>query len=192
MAKMGANISAMRQRITASLSWADVIRRRFGHQIAVAGRDIDRFVATAESQDEVELRVHRILIATPADLGQNQVAQRLSEAERLRAKFDGCKSTDGLARGIAGARFDDLGHRRPSSIPEPTRSLLLSARDDEMLPPTIGEGGIELWAVCGRKVIKAEEVKRETAENDLRQKEFEILYKKHLKDLRQDAHIEYR
>jgi peptidyl-prolyl cis-trans isomerase SurA len=192
MAKMGANISAMRQRITASLSWADVIRRRFGHQIAVAGRDIDRFVATAEGQDEVELRVHRILIATPADLGQNQVAQRLSEAERLRAKFDGCKSTDGLARGIAGARFDDLGHRRPSSIPEPTRSLLLSARDDEMLPPTIGEGGIELWAVCGRKVIKAEEVKRETAENDLRQKEFEILSKKHLKDLRQDAHIEYR
>ena len=29
-------------------------------------------------------------------------------------------------------------------------------------------------------------------ENDLRQKEFEILSKKHLKDLRQDAHIELR
>jgi peptidyl-prolyl cis-trans isomerase SurA len=192
VAKMGANISAMRERIRASLSWSDVIRRRFGHQIAVATRDIDRFVATAEGQDDVELRVHRILLAVPANVDQKRIAQRLSEAERLRAKFEGCKSTDGLAKSFPGARFDDLGDRRPASIPEPTRSLLLSARDDEMLPPTIGEGGVELWAVCGRKVVKAEEQKRQTAENELRQKEFEILSKKHLKDLRQDAHIEYR
>jgi peptidyl-prolyl cis-trans isomerase SurA len=192
MAKMGSDIAAMRAKITASLSWADVIRRRFGHQISVAGRDVDRFVATAEGQDDVELRVHRILFATPADLGQAQVAQRLSDAERIRAQFSGCKSTDALARSVPGARFDDLGHRRPTSIPEPTRSLLLNAGDEEMLPPTIGEGGVELWAVCSRKVIKAEEVKRETAQNDLRQKEFEILSKKHLKDLRQDAHIEIR
>ena len=192
VAKMGANISAMRERIKASLSWSDVIRRRFGHQIAVATRDIDRFVATAEGQDDVELRVHRILLAVPANIDQKRIAELLSEAERLRAKFDGCKSIDGLAKSFAGARFDDLGDRRPASIPEPTRSLLLSARDDEMLPPTIGEGGVELWAVCGRKVVKAEEQKRQTAENELRQKEFEILSKKHLKDLRQDAHIEYR
>jgi peptidyl-prolyl cis-trans isomerase SurA len=46
--------------------------------------------------------------------------------------------------------------------------------------------------VCGHKTVKAEEQNRQTAENDLRQKEFEILAKKHLKDLRQDAHIEYR
>jgi peptidyl-prolyl cis-trans isomerase SurA len=190
--KMGANISAMRERIKASLSWSDVIRRRFGHQIAVATRDIDRFVATAEGQDDVELRVHRILLAVPANIDQKRIAQRLSEAERLRAKFEGCKSSDALAKSFAGARFDDLGDRRPASIPEPTRSLLLGARDDEMLPPTIGEGGVELWAVCGRKVVKAEEQKRQTAENELRQKEFEILSKKHLKDLRQDAHIEYR
>jgi peptidyl-prolyl cis-trans isomerase SurA len=68
----------------------------------------------------------------------------------------------------------------------------LNAHDNEMLPPTLGEGGVELWALCGRKQIKAEETKRETAENDLRQKEFEILAKKYLKDLRQDAHIEMR
>ena len=117
MAKMGSDIAAMRAKITASLSWADVIRRRFGHQISVAGRDIDRFVATAEGQDDVELRVHRIMLATPADLGQAQVAQRLSDAERIRAQFSGCKSTDALARGVPGARFDDLGHRRPSQHP---------------------------------------------------------------------------
>jgi peptidyl-prolyl cis-trans isomerase SurA len=190
ISKMGANIAGMRQRIKVSLSWADVIRRLYGHQIAVTSRDIDRFVATAEGQDDVELRVHRILLAVPPD--QKQIAKRLSDAEAVRAKFDNCKSTSTLAGSVSGARFDDLGDRRPGTIPEPTRSLLLAAHDNEMLPPTIGEGGVELWAVCSRKIIKAEDAKRQTAESELRQKEFEVLSKKHLKDLRQDAHIEYR
>jgi peptidyl-prolyl cis-trans isomerase SurA len=116
----------------------------------------------------------------------------LGDAERLRSKFNGCKTMEDLARQAGGARFDNFGDRRPTSIPEPTRSLLLSAHDDELLPATIGEGGVELWAVCGRKVVKAAETKRETAENEIRQKEFEVLSKKALKDLRQDAHIEYR
>jgi peptidyl-prolyl cis-trans isomerase SurA len=190
--KSGASVESMRRRIEASLSWADVIRRLFGRQISVLGRDIDRFVATAEGQDDIELQLHRILLPVAASADQKRIAQQLGEGERLRAAFGGCKSMAGLANGLAGARFDDLGERKPTSIPEPTRSLLLSARDEEMLPPTIGEGGVELWAVCGRKAVKADSEKRQSAENDLRQKEFEIQSQKHLKDLRQDAHIEYR
>jgi peptidyl-prolyl cis-trans isomerase SurA len=189
--KMGANIATMRQRIKASLSWSDVIRRRFGHQISTVGNDVEHIVATP-GQDDVQLQVHRILLPLPGKGDQKQVAQRLSEAERLRAQFGGCTTTSGLAAGIGGARFDDLGDRKPATIPEPTRSLLLSAGDNEMLPPAIGEGGVELWAVCGRKVVKAEPTEQKTAQEDSRQKEFEILSKKHLKDLRQDAHIEYR
>jgi peptidyl-prolyl cis-trans isomerase SurA len=192
ISKMGANMAAMKERIRASLSWSDVIRRKYGHLVTVASRDIDKMVATTEGQDSVDLRISRILLTIPTNLDQKKVAQRLNDAEQLRNKFNGCKGMEDLARSSSGARFDNFGDRRPTSIPEPTRSLLLSAHDDEILPPTIGEGGIELWAVCGRKVIKAEETKRETAENELRQKEFEILSKKALKDLRQDAHIEYR
>jgi len=187
--QMGANISAMRERIKASLSWANVIRRRFGHQIALAGREIDHLAATFSGDNDLELKLHRILIPLPANADQKQVASRLSEAERLRAQFSDCSRTPQLAAAVNGARFDDVGERRPASIPEPTRSLLMNASDNEMVPPTIGDGGIELWAVCGRKAVKAE---RKSAETDRRQKEFEILSKKHLKDLRQDAHIEYR
>lgn len=189
--KMGSNISVMRERIRASLSWSDVIRRKFGHQITVTSREVDRMVATTEGQDDVELRIHRILLTVPAN-DQKRLAQRLGEAESLRARFSDCKSMETMARGIPGTRFDSLGDRRPSSLPEPTRSLLLNAHEGELLPATIGEGGVELWAVCGRKVIKASEAKRETAQNELRQKEFEILSRKHLKDLRTDAHIEFR
>lgn len=54
------------------------------------------------------------------------------------------------------------------------------------------EDGIDMFAVCGRDVVKAEEARRTQAEGELKQKEFDLLAKRHLKDLRQDAHIEYR
>jgi peptidyl-prolyl cis-trans isomerase SurA len=192
ISKMGASITVMKERIRASLSWSDVIRRKFGHQITVATRDVDRMVASADGQDDVELKIHRILLSLPVQQDQKKLAQRISDAEQLRGKFTGCKGMETMARGVPGARFDNLGDRRPTSLPEPTRSLLLSAHDDELLPATIGENGVELWAVCGRKLVKAADSKRETAQNELRQKEFEILSKKHLKDLETDAHIEYR
>ncbi len=193
VSKMGANIAAMRDRIKASLSWADVIKRRFGHQIStIGGRDIDRMAAAFSGEDEVELHIHRIMLPLSTKGDQKQIVERLSEAERLRAQFTTCTESRRLASAVAGARFDDLGERRPGTIPEPTRSLLMSAGENQMIPATVGDGGVELWAVCGRKTVKAEEQKRETAQNDLRQKEFEILSMKHLKDLRQDAHIEYR
>ena len=64
--------------------------------------------------------------------------------------------------------------------------------EPEALAARAKANGVELWAVCGHKVVKAADSKRESAANELRQKEFEILSKKHLKDLRTDAHIEYR
>jgi peptidyl-prolyl cis-trans isomerase SurA len=192
MIKMGANISTIRSRVKASISWADVIKRRYGHQIATAVSDINRFDAIVTGDEGVKLHVQRILLSYSAEAGQKQVAGRLAEAEQIRARFAGCTSMSGLAAGIAGARFDDLGTRRPGTIPEPTRTLLMSAGDNEVLPPTIGEGGVEIWAVCGRTAIEQTEGKKKEKAQDRREKEFEILSKKHLKDLRQDAHIEYR
>lgn len=192
MAKMGADISTIRARVKASISWADVIKRQYGHQIATSTSDIAGLESFGGGgNDAVELQLHRILLPLPSDAGQKSVAARLGEAEQLRAVFAGCGGMQNLAARVQDARFDDLGTRRPGTIPEPTRTLLMSASDNELLPPNIGSGGIELWAVCGRKEVESAAKQKEEAE-DRRQKEFEILSKKHLKDLRQDAHIEYR
>lgn len=46
-----------------------------------------------------------------------------------------------------------------------------------MVPPNISDAGVELYAVCARKVIKADEKRRNEITDDLRQKEFEIMAK---------------
>lgn len=190
---LGGSLEPMRLRIRSTLSWNDVIRRKFGQQISIASRDVDKYISSAGAgEDSVELQVQRVRIALPGKLDQAGVAERVSQAEEIRGKFTDCKSTAKVVAGIAGARVDDLGRRRAAAFPEPTRSLLLSAQDNEMLPPAVSEDGVDLYAVCSRDVVKAEETQRSQAEGELKQKEFELLSKRHLKDLRQDAHIEYR
>ena len=193
LAGMGADIDGMRARFRAMLSWNDVIRRKFGHQIAITERDVDRIMSQGPAgEDQVELQVQRLTLAIPEKINQKLVAQRMAEAEGMRGKFKDCKSMSSLAGSVTNAKYDDMGQRKPSSLTEPTKSLLLSAKDGEMIPPTVGAGGVELYAVCGRQTIKADEQKRTAAQEELRQKEFELLAKRHLQNLRQDALIEYR
>jgi peptidyl-prolyl cis-trans isomerase SurA len=192
--KMGADPAVMRQRFKANMSWQEVIRRKFGAQIAVNDRDVDRIVANSPGTngDGIELQVQRIVLPIPSGVNQKVIAQRMAEGESLAQRSGGCPQMAANAATVAGARFDNLGGRLPSAIPEPTRSLLLAARDGELLPPTVGTEGVEIWAVCGRKTVAADLERRQTVQAELRQKEFEVMAKKHLKDLRQDAAIEYR
>ncbi len=192
--QIGGSLDPIKTRIKATLSWNEVVRRRFGPLINVSNKDVDKFVAasTVAGNDDVELQVQRVRITMPVKIDENGVAARIQEADKIKARFAGCQTTAAAANGVPGASFEDLGKRRPSTISEPTRTLLVNASDGEMLPPAVNDGAIELWVVCGRTVVKAVDAKRTAAEGELKQKEFELMAKRYIKDLREDAHIEYR
>ncbi len=192
MKSMGAGISTMKSRFKAMISWRNVIRRQFGHQIAITTRDLDRAIATTNADDKTELNVQRVTLLFAKNLGQAELARRLQEASKLRASFTGCSMTGSLAKQAGGARFSNLGPTEASRIPEPTRTMLINASEGEMLPPAVGPGGVELWVLCGRKTVEADKTKRDAAAERLRQREFQVLAQRHLSDLRRDAHIEYR
>jgi len=191
--RSGADISTMRDRLRTTLSWTAVIRRQFSSQIAITQRDLDRMVGdTADSGDKVELEVQRIVLALQARPDQKDMASRLQAAEQIRSRFRSCKTAQATVQGVAGARLENLGKRPADAVPEPTRSLLMSAKSGEMLPPQIGTAGVELWMLCGREVVKASEQKEAQARDELRQREFQLHAARHLKNLRQDALIDYR
>ena len=187
----GIDVETMKSRTKAEMAWMDTVRRKFGNQISITSRDVDRIVAAGPAAEEgTELQLQRISLQLLNKVDQSALAKRQLEAEAARAKFTGCQQSAQLANSIPGARFEDIGARMPSAIPEPTRSLLLSARDGEMLPPAVGPTGIELWVVCGRNTVSADKQKREAAQDEAKQAEFQILAKKYLRDLRQDAVID--
>ena len=92
-------------------------------------------------------------------MDQTSLTKRFTEAEALRRKFDGCETMGGLAK-ASGANFEDMKFIKPGTIPEPTRSMLLSAKDGDMLPPSTTKAGIEVYAVCGRRSASANDKQR--------------------------------
>lgn len=193
LSTMGADIKSMRERFRATLSWNDVVRRKFSHEVTINQSEVDRFVATsAAGDDEVDLKLLRFTLSMPAKFDQKSLAQRLDDAEKLRADFKGCATGQITAGKIVNTKFEDLGVKKAATIPEPSRSLLLNAKNGEIVPPNVTKAGVEVYALCERSVVKAVDKKRAEYEGDLKQKEFEIKARRLLRDLRNDAHIEYR
>jgi peptidyl-prolyl cis-trans isomerase SurA len=193
LATMGADIKSMRERFRATLSWNDVVRRKFSHEVVINQSEVDRFVATATAgDDEVDLKLQRFTLSMPAKFDQKSLAQRLDEAEKLRQDFKGCATGQVAAAKIVNTKFEDLGVKKAATIPEPTRSLLINAKNGEIVPPNVTKAGVEVYALCERSVVKASDKKRAEYEGDLKQKEFEVKARRLLRDLCQDAHIEYR
>jgi peptidyl-prolyl cis-trans isomerase SurA len=192
---MGVDITTLRERYRALVAWREVVRRRFAAQIAVNQRDIDRLITTSASEageDTVELQLRKITLPVAGGSDETARARRFVEAESLQLRFRGCDSMADLARGASDARYEDLKLVKPSAIPEPTRSLLLAAKDGDIMPPITAAGGIEMFAVCSRTALRVDDAKRSKAQEELQIREFEILARRHLRDLRQDALIEFR
>jgi peptidyl-prolyl cis-trans isomerase SurA len=189
--KVGASSASMKARFRAQLAWNLVINRRFRRLISVSQRDIDQFIDKKSDDKSVAMRLQKITIPVAANLDQRDIAQRMSEADALRQRFRGCTSTASLVRRINGAQLQDLGSVSPTKMSEPTRSMLLSAKEGDMLPPSLASGGIEMFAVCSKTSGGSLEDRLE-ASRDLENQELNMLGRRHLADLKRDAHIERR
>jgi peptidyl-prolyl cis-trans isomerase SurA len=165
-----------------------MIGRRYAAQATVSQRDVDLFLAAAGA-DTVELQLRKISLALPGRTDQTTWTRRYSEAEGLRRRFAGCKTMGELARNAADSKFEDMKFVKPASIAEPMRSMLLSAKDGEALPPVTTASGVDLYAVCGRRAVGGNQ---EQAKAMLQNKELGILAERHLRNLKQEANIEYK
>ena len=194
LGKMGVSPISFRERIRADISWKNVIRRRFGHEVQVATRDIERIIASSNDLTlgpQIELQLQRISLPLPAKAPENVRIARLGDAEKLRKEFKACSSTKTLAATVQGAKFEDLGVKQADSLVDPAKSLILKTKAGEMTPPNITGQAVELYAVCAKNERTATEKRKSDAEEELRQQQFDQIARRHLKDLRQDATIQY-
>lgn len=194
LSKMGVSPDSFRDRLKADVSWKNVIRRRFGHEVQVATRDVERIIASHNDLTlgpQIELQLQKISLPLPAKAPESVRIALLGNAEKLRKEFKACSSTKTLAATIQGAKFEDLGVKQADSLVDPAKSLILKTKAGEMTPPNITGQAVELYAVCAKNERTANEKRKSDAEEELRQQQFEQIARRHLKDLRQDATIQY-
>lgn len=190
----GADPAVMKSRLHAQLVWREVVRRRYGHMIAVSNKEVDHLIENSKgsADDLVELGLHKVTFTTTGKIDQKLLAKRVEEAEQFRGRFAGCKGLPAMVKDLNNVKHEDLGFKKAATVSEPTRSFILAAADGEMVPAVLTASGAELFAVCGRRVNKADDTRRQAAENELQMKEFERLSLRHIQDLRKDALIEIK
>lgn len=193
LASAGVNVKTLRDRIGAQLVWQNVVRQKFRREVQVGDIDVDRALEeSADAEAQSSVRVQQVRLALPSGADPRAVAAKLAEAESLRARFGGCANITNLANGIAGASVKSLQEQQATALPQPARLLVKNAKVGQMTPPTISRAAIELYAICGDRAITSDTSVRETTQRKLMNQEMLIRAEGLLRDLRQDAFIEYR
>jgi peptidyl-prolyl cis-trans isomerase SurA len=197
LGQMGVNIKTLKDRIKAQLVWQDVVRRKFRHDVVIGDVEVDKALSgsTQEGAGAVEgtaLQLRQVKFEVPSNADQSTIARRLAEAEALRGRFNSCANVGELAKGVQGASVKSLQDQMPTAIAQPARTLVMNAKVGQMTPPTLSASSIDLYAVCGKRAIKGDPTQRQETEHKLVQAELELKAERLLRDLRQDAFIEYR
>ena len=195
LGQAGVNINTLKDRIRAQLVWQDTVRRKFIHDVQIGDADVDKAMSDAGEQAgggppaETALQLRQVRFEVPAGADQRTIATKLAAAEDLRTRFGSCAE---LAKGVNGASVKTLQDQKPASLAQPARLLVMNAKVGQMTPPTISTAAVELYAVCGKRSIRGDDNARADAQRKLMNQEMSLRAERLLRDLRQEAFIEYR
>jgi peptidyl-prolyl cis-trans isomerase SurA len=130
----------------------------------------------------------------PAKAEQAVVAKRLVEAEQIRKRFTSCDKLSEIVKGAEGVNIKTLKTAKLSDFRGDVKAALQKAEVNQMTPPSIAGPAVESYALCGKKQTVAagkNTEKKPDAAADKQQEEFQLYSKRHLKDLKDQARLDY-
>ena len=196
LGQMGVNIKTLRDRIRSQVVWQDVVRKKFRRNVSIGEADVDKALTDAgesgKPKEETTLQLRQVKYEIPTDADQAAIAKQLAAIEAIRAKVQSCSNFSTLTKDIKGFKVKALQDQLPGSLGQPTRTLVMNAKMGQMTPPTLSGSAIEAYAVCGKHAVKGDPEKRQQTEMKLLEQELGIRAEGLLRDMRQDAFIEYR
>src|SRR5262249_27046503 len=147
---------------------------------------------SAKPQEETSLQLRQIRYEIPTEADQATIARQLAVIEAMRAKLQSCSNLSILTKDTKGFKVKTLDDQLPGDLGQPTRILVMNAKVGQMTPPTLTGSAIEAYAVCGKHAVKGDLKKREETQLKLMEQELGIRADGLLRDIRQEAFIEYR
>jgi peptidyl-prolyl cis-trans isomerase SurA len=116
---------------------------------------------------------------------------RAKEAEALRARFQGCDEGIALARGMPNVAVRTQVVKGSAELPVQLRDVLAKTEIGRLTAPEATQQGVEVYALCSKLQSESGPAKKEI-KDEMFNEAFEIASKKYIKELRDQAMIEYR
>jgi len=132
-----------------------------------------------------------ILFVVPRGSPPAAYEARSKEAESLRSQFQSCNEGISLARGLRYVAVRPQVVKASAELPAALRDVLAKTEVGRLTAPETTAQGVEVFALCGKRQSDNAPAKKEIRD-ELTNETFQTLSKKYLKELRDQAMIEYR
>jgi peptidyl-prolyl cis-trans isomerase SurA len=189
----GVNIRTLEDRFRADIAWRDVVRRQFQQSINIREQDVIAAVqakgGNAGAAKTTEFTLQQITLPI-AD--NSSVAQRRSEAEKIRANIRSCSDVRSVASAFKDVAVRDVGQRMANELPDATAKELQATPIGRATAPEVQPSAIQLVVVCDKREVTGLQAARAPVESELRNEQGNLLARRLLRDLRADALIERR
>ena len=193
--KQGLKTETLKSRIKADLIWGQIIRGRYQSSFQFSDKDVAARLA-AKNRDDANVvgydyTLRPILFVVPRGSPPAAFEARAKEAEALRGRFQNCEEGIALARGIRFVAVRPQVVKGSAELPTALRDVLAKTELGRLTAPETTQQGVEVYALCGKRQSENAPAKKEVRD-EMYNEAFESHSKKFLKELRDQAMIEYR
>ena len=126
------------------------------------------------------------LISVSFDIEDKIMARDFSD------NFISCKRLDGLLENYNQKEVNVIGKRLLQELPKELHKELLEKNAGNALSPRFSDENIDIILICDRKDDIGIQVNRDVIEDNIYSQKMGMMSRRHLRDLRRDAVIEYR
>lgn len=187
----GVNPVTLKERIRAQTAWRQLIRNLYGPLVrSTVDTELPTISKNTDGGTVVDVEI--VKLSANSNGNQQAVALRLVEAEEIRRNFSSCKSLKGQLKGKSGVSVKSVKKAKLTNFQGDVRAALSKAKPGDMTPPVIKGNAVETHAVCAKTVaVSPKKNKKKSGADDDIQKEFQLYSRRHLRDIKDRAHLKY-
>jgi len=191
LAQSGVNADTLVNRIRAQLAWVQAVQARTRATVGITEQDVAAAVAAQgpTALQTEEYLIQRVILPLPADASGAAIEARRREAESLRSQFTSCDTGRQTAAAYREVVIQNVGRRLVSELPGATAELLAGVAEGHLSAPEVTDQGIEMLAVCERRMVNSDAGLRAELQLDLLNSQVEQVADLYLRELRSMATI---
>ena len=142
---------------------------------------------------DARVSLKQIYIPLPASTSEQLIKARTADADRISRQISGCDAFDTYGRTLEIGESGDLGTVRVGDVPPNVRDVIGKLEIGKASAPLRMQEGIRILMVCDRQAEAAAPLPdRNTIRERLGRQRLDMMARRYLRDLRQDAVIESR
>ncbi|MCW5680432.1 MAG: SurA N-terminal domain-containing protein [Xanthobacteraceae bacterium] len=188
----GIDVESFRARVKADVAWQQYLTANPSH---FAIRDADLVAAmTARGQNlqgkAVQYTMQQVIFVTRRNAPPAVRQERIKQAEALRARVSSCEQAVQLSREYQETVVKPRVRRFSTDLSANLQKLLETLPDGKMTPPEPTANGIEVVAICDRKVIASDISANRELKNELMGQRLQAYEKKVLDQARAKSIIQ--